>query len=109
MKSPDTDQDTLVRPVLRVESRSNRQPAYKSNSHADQVRARHTPRQQPGVRPIVSQPGARSSSQKPRAARYVVPSHPVVVRGTVSPLPIHKPVTNKVRRQYYDCPQHHRR
>jgi hypothetical protein len=100
MRDSDTDQDTIVRPALRVESRSNRQAAEKLHTHADQVRARHSTRQQPTARPIISQPGARTSTQKPRAAHYVVPSHPVIIRGTVSPLPIHKPLTNKARRQY---------
>jgi hypothetical protein len=100
MRNSDTDQDTIVRPVLRVVSRSNRQAAEKSHTHANQVRARHSTHQQPPARPIVSQPGARLSTQKPRAARYVVPSRPVVIRGRVSPLPVQKPLTNKARRQY---------
>jgi hypothetical protein len=100
MRDSDTDQDTIVRPVSRVENRSNRLANEKSQSHAEQVRARHNTRQQPATRPIVSQTGARSSTQKPRAARYVVPSRPVVIRGTISPLPVQKPLTNKARRQY---------
>ena len=98
MRDLDTDQDTIVR--QRVESRSKRQTAEKSNNRADQVRARHNTHQSPATRPIANPSSARANTQKPRAARYVVPSRPVVIRGTVSPLPVQKPVMNKERRQY---------
>ena len=100
MRESDTEQETIVRPALQNESRSSRQAAEKSHSRADQVRARHNTYQQTTTRPIISQSGARSTTQKPRAARYVVPTRPVVIRGTVSPLPVQKPLTNKARKQY---------
>jgi cell division septal protein FtsQ len=100
MRESDTEQDTIVRPTMQGESRSRRQAAEKSQNRADQIRARHNTRQQPTTRPIVSQSSTRSTTQKPRAARYVVPTRPVVIRGTVSPLPVQKPITNKARKQY---------
>ena len=72
MRDSDTDQDTMLRPDLRVENRTSRRAAEKPANRADQVRARHSSRQQPATRPIINQIGARSSNQKPRAARYVV-------------------------------------
>ena len=101
MRESDTDQETMARPVVKTDNRPSSRWVEKSPSRANQVRARKTPHQSTTTRPIVSQASSRSATgQKPKTARYVVPSRPVSIRGTISPLPIQKPLTSKTHRRY---------